>query len=134
VSPRRNLWLGATALSVVVGLIGSFFGAQAVARNDAQRSQQAFQVSAMDITSTLKLAIEREQDLAMGAGAFFVGNPNATQAEFHQWTQAFGAFERFPEVLGLAEVAFVPASDLIAFEKRAVADPSGPLSGTCQAF
>jgi diguanylate cyclase (GGDEF)-like protein len=36
--------------------------------------------------------------------------------------------------LGLAEVAFVPASDLIAFEKRAVADPSGPLSanGTFQ--
>jgi len=90
--------------------------------------------SAAGIASTLNLAIQHEQDLAVSAGAFVVGNPDATQAEFAQWTDSVRAFVRYPELQGIAELEMVPASQLSAFAARAEADPSGPLGpgGTFQ--
>ena len=131
---RRHIWLAAAAALVVIGGVGSMLAAQAVARSEGQRSRQAFIASSMEIASTLKLAIQHEQDLVVTAGAFVVRSPNASQAEFLQWTSSVRAFERYPEVLGIAELAMVPASQLNAFAARAVIDPTGPLAadGTFQ--
>ncbi|MGP0107416.1 MAG: EAL domain-containing protein [Acidimicrobiales bacterium] len=126
-SSRRYLWLTAATLLVLLGAIGSALGAWVVARSDGQRSHQAFVTSAAGIASTLNLAIQHEQDLAVSAGAFVVGNPDATQAEFAQWTDSVRAFVRYPELQGIAELEMVPASQLSAFAARAEADPSGPL-------
>jgi diguanylate cyclase (GGDEF)-like protein len=133
-SPRRHVWLGVAALLVVVGTFGSVFAAHELARNDAQTSRQAFVTSSTEIASTLKLAIQHEQDLAVGAGAFFADNPDASQADFVQWTSSVRAFQRYPELETIAEVTIVPASQLNAFAARAVADPPGPLAanGTFQ--
>ena len=124
----------AATLLVLLGAIGSALGAWVVARSDGQRSHQAFVTSAAGIASTLNLAIQHEQDLAVSAGAFVVGNPDATQAEFAQWTDSVRAFVRYPELQGIAELEMVPASQLSAFAARAEADPSGPLGpgGTFQ--
>jgi len=126
--------LTAATLLVLLGAIGSALGAWVVARSDGQRSHQAFVTSAAGIASTLNLAIQHEQDLAVSAGAFVVGNPDATQAEFAQWTDSVRAFVRYPELQGIAELEMVPASQLSAFAARAEADPSGPLGpgGTFQ--
>jgi diguanylate cyclase (GGDEF)-like protein len=131
---RLHIWLTAAVLLIVIGTIGSVLGAQAVARSEGQRSRQAFVTSSMEIASTLQLAIQHEEDLVVTAGALVVRNPNASQAVFLQWTSSVRAFERYPEVLTIAELAMVPASQLSAFAARAVVDPTGPLAvdGTFQ--
>jgi diguanylate cyclase (GGDEF)-like protein len=127
-NPRRNVWLAAAAALVVVGTVGSVFGARAVGRNDGQKSREAFVASSTEIASTLKLAIQHEQDLAVSAESFFADEPDASQAEFLQWTSTAQAFERYPELQAIAEVTIVPASELSAFAAREEADAPGLLT------
>jgi diguanylate cyclase (GGDEF)-like protein len=133
-SSRRFVWSGAAALLVLVGSVGSILGANAVAQNDSDISRQGLVASSTEIASTLKLAIQHEQDLAVSSGGFLVGNPNATQAQFLQWIVSVHAFAHYPELLTIAEVTLVPASQLSAFAAHEVAQPSGPLApnGTFQ--
>lgn len=130
----RRAWLAAAAVLIVIGIIGSIVAAQAVARSEGQRSRQAFIASSMGIASTLKLALQHEQDLVVSAGAFVVSDPSTSQAQLLQWTNSIRAFERYPEVLGIAVLLMVPAAQLDAFEARALLDPTGPLAanGTFQ--
>ena len=132
-SPRRNLWLGLAALLIVIGSLGSFLAARAVARNNGAKSHDEFVDSSREIASILKLAIQHEQDLALNAGAFFVGNPDATEAQFHQWTTSLHLFERYPELSGIGEIVMMPAAQLSAFAAHSEADPAGQLTnGTFQ--
>ena len=112
---------------VALGSMGSVFAAVAVGHNDAQKSHQALVTSSTAIASTLKLAIQHEQDLATAAVAFFVENPNGTRSAFQEWTTSVGAFERYPEVLGIVEVKMVSASQLPVFAAQAQVDPVGTL-------
>jgi len=131
---RRHLWSVAAACMVVVGSIGSLFAGNIVARNDAQTARQLFVTSSGEIASTLKLAIQHEQDLVVNAGAFFVSRPDSTQREFYHWMTSSRTFARYPELTGIAEVVVVPASQLRAFEARAISNPAGTLgaNGTFQ--
>jgi diguanylate cyclase (GGDEF)-like protein len=126
-SSGRRFWLVAAAALVVIGSIGSILAARAVSRTEDERSRQGFIASSMEIASTLQLALQHEQDLVITMGAFVDRNPGASQAQFAQWTNAVRALERYPEVLGVAELVLVPASQLDAFAARAMADPTGPL-------
>jgi len=134
VRPRRTRWLVAAVVLVAFGVLNSILGAHAVARSDTQRSRQAATTSAIEMASTLQLALRREQDLAASAGAIAIMDPSMTQAQFVQWVTAFNLFARYPEILGIAKVDLVPAADLGAFAARALADPVGTLSadGTFQ--
>jgi len=130
--PRRNAWLAAAAALVAVGSIGSVLAAGAVAQSDGQRSRQAFASSSSDVASTLKLALQHEEDLVVSAGAFLTANPNATQADFLQWTSSVRAFERYPELQAIAELVVVPASQLSAFVARFEPASSLDASGSFQ--
>jgi diguanylate cyclase (GGDEF)-like protein len=134
VSPRWRTWLAISISIVLVGSIGTVLGAQGMARNDVQKAHQAAITTSLEIASNLTMAIQHEQDLAVSAGAFVVGNPDASQAEFLQWTNSIHAFDRYPELQGIAEMELVPASQLNAFAARAEADPAGNLGpgGTLQ--
>ena len=126
-SMRARLWLTVAVVIVLVGALGSIWASSVVARNDAQTSRQNFRATVLEIASTLKLAIQHEQDLVVNAGAFFVQSPRATQTDFRRWMAASETFERYPELTGIAEVVVVPAAQLAAFEARALADPAGTL-------
>ena len=115
---RGHLWLAAAACLVVVGSIGSVIASNDEARNDAQTSRQLLVTSSQEIASTLKLAIQHEQDLVVTTSAFFVRTPDATQAEFNLWMSTTRTFTRYPELMGIAEVVVVPSSRLRAFETR----------------
>jgi diguanylate cyclase (GGDEF)-like protein len=115
------------ALLVVGGVVGTGLAARSVARTDAEKSGQAFGQASDQIASTLRLAIGQEQDLVVSAAVFDLENPDATSADFKRWTDQEGAFQRNPELSGIATIAFVPRSRLPAFEIRAKADPVGPL-------
>jgi diguanylate cyclase (GGDEF)-like protein len=133
-NPRRRIWLAVAGLLVAVGALGSVMAARTVTQNDAQKARQTFTATSTQIASTLKLTIEHEQDLSVDAGAFFVGNPNPSGSEFSQWIGSVRAFQRYPELQGLAEIVMVSAAQLPAFAARAVTDPAGPLAsdGTFQ--
>jgi diguanylate cyclase (GGDEF)-like protein len=117
-----------TALLLLVGAVGSILAASTVTQNAAQRSHQHLTTSSTEIAATLNLAIEREQDLAVGSGAFVAGNPNASQADFLNWVSLDGAFQRYSDLQGIAYLQLVPADQLTAFAAREVLDPVGPLA------
>jgi diguanylate cyclase (GGDEF)-like protein len=88
--------------------------------------------SSLGIASTLELAIQREQDLAVSTGAYLIDNPGATEGEFSNWVTTSRIFTRFPEITGLAEVVLVPDAGLPAFAAGAqtsgqpfVVEPAG---------
>jgi diguanylate cyclase (GGDEF)-like protein len=126
--------LATAAALVVVGTLGSVLAAHTVSQNGAQRSRQNLTTSSTEIAATLKLAIQHEQDLAVSAGGFFAEIPDASEADFLQWTSSVRAFERYPELRSIGVLELVPAAALSQFAARAVADPAGPLAadGTFQ--
>jgi hypothetical protein len=127
---RRWTWVLLAVLLFVVGSCGSVIGARTVAQNDHRVSQQTFSESSANIAGTLRLALQREQDLSVSARSFFIDHSDPTQAEFLQWIQSMSAFERYPELMGLAELKLVPASGLNGFvASKAIESSTGQASG-----
>ena len=50
------------------------------------------------MASALKLAIQREEELAVSASTFFAGNAKASPAEFARWVKWARTLRRFPEL------------------------------------
>ena len=124
---RRGIWGALTAALVLGGILASVLGARAVARTDSERARLGFHLSSNEIASTLKLAIQHEEDLVVAASAFAAGNPKVSPTEFDRWAQSVQALQRYPELDNIGLVALVPAARLPAFEKRIAAEPVQPL-------
>jgi diguanylate cyclase (GGDEF)-like protein len=103
---------------VAAGTVASILGARSVSHSDTTKARQASKQTSADIASTLKLAIQHEEDFAIGASTFFAGNPKATPAEFEAWARYGDGFHRYPELAKLSLVTLVRASDLPAFEAK----------------
>ncbi len=116
-----------TILLVLGGTIASVLGARAVARTEADKSRLAFHLTSAEIASTLKLAIQHEEDLVISTSAYVTRNPNGSAADFDRWAESARAMQRYPELLNIGLVALVPASHLKAFEAHLAADPVRPL-------
>ncbi len=132
---HRHLWIVVVAAVLVVGgATGSIVAASAIARNNSVKSSQAFRSSSAEIASTLQLAIQHEQDLAVSVGGFIIGNPSASNSQFAQWVRSVNAMARYPELLAIGQSMLVPAAGLPAFAARESTDPAGPLAanGTYQ--
>ena len=126
---RQPAWLmGVAVLVASGGIAGAVLAASSVARNDATASQREFERSSAEVASTLQLAIQHEQDLTVSASGFFLGTPDASNAEFIQWANTVHALDRYPELQGFGHAVLVPSAQLAAFSVRAMADPVGPLS------
>ncbi|HEV7529361.1 MAG TPA: EAL domain-containing protein [Solirubrobacteraceae bacterium] len=141
VEGRKAVWVAVAVLCVVLGSVGSVLAAHAVARSDAKNAGQAFPRTSTGIArtssgivSTLKQAIQREEDLVIGASTFFAGHPKASAAEFATWVKWSQALRRYPELEKLGLVALVRAPELTAFEAQLAghaakpARPRAPLS------
>jgi diguanylate cyclase (GGDEF)-like protein len=115
VKTRRHFLIAMVMVLFTLGTIGSVFAARQVARADSKTSRQDFVATAANIASTLRLALQHEQDLTVSAGAFFASDPNATQSAFGEWTTSVRAFARYPELLTISELRMVPAAQLGAF-------------------
>lgn len=131
---RKGVWASITALLVLTGALASVLGARAVARSDADQGRLAFHLASAEIASTLKLAIQHEEDLVVSASAFITGNPNATPADFDRWTESVHAMQRYPELQNMGLVALVGASHLAAFESHLAANPVRPLGPSSAGF
>jgi diguanylate cyclase (GGDEF)-like protein len=124
---RTSIWAATTALLVIVGIVASVLGAKAVARSDADKARLSFHLASAEIASTLKLAIEHEEDLVVSASAFVTEKPNASAAEFDRWAESVHAMQRYKELQDIGLVTMVPANRLAAFQARMAAHPLHPL-------
>jgi diguanylate cyclase (GGDEF)-like protein len=125
---RRTIWMLLATGLLIGGVSASFLGATAVAREDLRDARQGLLSRSTAIASTLTLAISHEEDLAVSAGAFYADDQNATDADFSRWATSERAFERYPELLGVAVVKLVPEAQLAAFAAHEKVDSSGKLS------
>ncbi len=114
------------ALVAIAGGLASVLGARALARSDADKARLAFHLAAAETASTLKLAIQHEEDLVIDVSAFVAANPSASPADFDRWVESVQAMRRYPELQDIGVVALVPASRVKAFEARLAAEPVRP--------
>ena len=105
----RGAWAAVAALCVVLGAIASVFGARAVARNDTSSTRTTFEQSSRAIATTVKLAIQRQEELTVAASTYFAANPKATPAEFARWVAWARTQHRYPELDALALLPAPPA-------------------------
>jgi len=115
------------ALLLLAGVLGSVIGARAVARANANQARLAFHLSSAEIASTLRLALQHEEDLVISASGFVTGSPAASAADFDRWAESVDAMQRYPELQDFGLVTLVPASQMAAFEARIAANPIRPL-------
>ena len=114
-SRRLRMWSVVALAVLLIGVVSSVAAAELVAASAADRSRRDFKASAAEVTSTLGLAIQREEDLIISARGFVVGSPHASDASFVRWSESVQALERHPELLGLGQSVVVPSSQLAAF-------------------
>ncbi len=88
------------------------------ARKQARRDSRSTSASD-EIASTLKLAIQHEEDLVVSASAFVTGNPGASAAGFDRWAEAVHAMQRYPELQNIGLVELVPAVASDGHSRRA---------------
>jgi diguanylate cyclase (GGDEF)-like protein len=128
---RKGLAGVVALLCVVAGCIASLLGAQALARNDASEARSSSQQGSAAVASALKLAIQREEELAVSAGTFFAGNPNASPAEFARWVRWARTLRRFPELDNLGLVVVIRKPQLAALQARIAGRPlTAPPAGS----
>ena len=123
---RKAVWAAVAVLCVVVGTIAGLLGAHAVARTDARNERKAFPQTTASIASTLKLAIQREEELGISASTFFAGNPKASAAELGRWVHWAHTLRRYPELQSLGLAALVRAPELAAFDARIAGHATKP--------
>ncbi len=124
---HRRVWLAVAALLGFAGVGGSVYAFGSV-RGAYERSHQALVSSSVEVAAALRLAIQHEQDLIVSTESFIVGNPSPSQSQFTQWANEVGVLKRYPELLGLAVVRYVPAPQLAAYAERASTDGSTSFS------
>jgi diguanylate cyclase (GGDEF)-like protein len=112
---RKNVWTAVAILCLAAGIVGSVLGAHAVARHDSAKARNAFAQTSAGIASSLKLAVQREEDLVVSASTFYTGNPKASHSEFEKWANWAHMLRHYPELDGLRLVMLVRAPELAAF-------------------
>ncbi len=117
------------AVFIAVGAASTMFAFSGV-RVAAARSHKNFASSSVGIAATLQLAIQHEQDLIVSTESFVIGDPDPTQAEFTQWARDVNALKRYPELLGLVVMRYVPAAQLGAYAKAESVGRSTPFTVT----
>ncbi|MGH2904819.1 MAG: EAL domain-containing protein [Solirubrobacteraceae bacterium] len=108
---RWGAWAAVAALCVLLGAVASVLGARAVARNDTSSTRAAFAHSSKAIATTVKLAVQRQEELTVAASTYFSANPKATPVEFAKWVTWARTQRRYPELdaLGVLPGPSAPA-------------------------
>jgi diguanylate cyclase (GGDEF)-like protein len=127
---RHRLWLGVAVLIFLAGTVASLLAAHFTAKSSNDRSRHAFEASATQVTSTLQLAIQHEQDLVVNASSYIHSNPTVSNTTFLDWTSSVSILSRYPELVALGSVVLVPtpsraASCLPHFALSRVVGPPG---------
>ena len=125
---HRDAAIVVTVLMFGAGLLAAVVGARAVAHSDSVKARLSFNLASDEIASTLRLAIQQEEDLVVSASAFAASNPRVSPREFDMWATSVRALQRYPELQDIGLIVLVPARGLAAFRARMLASPILPAS------
>jgi diguanylate cyclase (GGDEF)-like protein len=120
-SKRHHVWVSAVLACMLLagGVLGSRAAAVSVARHNSDHSREALVLTSVEVASTMRQAIKREEDLAVSATGFFHVNAFPTSEQFLAWADTVQAMVRYPELLGWGEVVIVTPAQLPAFRAAA---------------
>ena len=124
---HRRVWLAVAALLAFTGVGGSVYAFGSV-RGASERSHKALVSSSVEVAAALRLAIQHEQDLIVSTESFIIGNPTRRSRNSPSGPPTWGSSHRYPELLGLVVVQYVPAAQLAAYAERASTDSSAPFT------
>lgn len=119
----RAVRVAVALVCVAAGVAASVIAASTVARNDTDSARHSFQQGSAAVASALKLAVQRQEELAVSASTYFAHNPHTTAAEFDRWVGWARTAQRFPELDDLGLVALVHTTELPAFATRVGTHP-----------
>jgi diguanylate cyclase (GGDEF)-like protein len=123
---RLPLWAYVAAALIVVGSLGSFVGARAVASAADARGQRAFLSDTQAIGATLEISIQHEQDLIVNTESFFIGDDHASEAQFLVWAKSVHVLRRFSDVNELGIIQYVALADLPAYTRMRSGQQGSP--------
>ena len=101
----------AAILCVLAGVAGAVLLARTRARDDAAAAHRTFERSSAQLTNSVRLALEKQEGLAVGAGAFWSSHPRASAAELDEWARAGHILRRYPGLEQVGFVALVPVPE-----------------------
>jgi diguanylate cyclase (GGDEF)-like protein len=115
---HRARWAAAGLALAAAGIAGSLVGAREVAHSDARDARAAFAQTATQIGSTLKLAIEQQEEITAAAGALFAAAPHPTRQELQAWATWMRAGQLHPALDRLAFVGLSPVAPTTVLRTR----------------
>src|SRR5690606_5151741 len=118
------IWLLIALAVAGGGITVSAIAAHKLAGDDELAAEQAFERAASEITNVLSGQIQRQADLVVNTGAMYAADPDLTSADLESWFRTIDAGERHPELIAVAAMRTVPASDVAAFTDRLRRDPA----------
>ncbi|HTY97235.1 MAG TPA: bifunctional diguanylate cyclase/phosphodiesterase [Solirubrobacteraceae bacterium] len=116
-------------LCVVAGLAATVLLARERADNDATAARRSFDRSSGELANTVRLAIQQQEGLAVGAGAFWSSHPRASGAELDEWARAGHILRRYPGLDQVGFVALVPVAEPAPQATKAAATATTSTAG-----
>jgi diguanylate cyclase (GGDEF)-like protein len=118
---RRAAWLVVAVAVVLAGGVGTFVGTRAEARAEHEKSVQQRDVAATEIAQRLTIALAREADLVVSAGATVRVAADGGPGPLAAWARSVRAFDRYPELTGMGFARYVTAANLPAYAASVLA-------------
>jgi diguanylate cyclase (GGDEF)-like protein len=122
---RRWPITGFVALFLIGALLSTILSTR-IARADEDKSIKAFSAVSAEVTSSLQLGTQHEDDLLLAGDAYLASNPGVSESAFRRWSADLDTRSRYPELLGLNNAVIVRESNLISFSKWADTHPWSP--------
>jgi diguanylate cyclase (GGDEF)-like protein len=110
----RSRWAAAAACLLLTSVVGSSVAAHSEAEHHTAAAHAEFRSSASDIAAHLRLTLERQRDLAIGAAAQLASDPAHVTVTFGGWSRNVAVLDRYPEVQAMGIILPVTASALPA--------------------
>jgi diguanylate cyclase (GGDEF)-like protein len=110
--------VGLAVLCLLVGTFASVLGAHSIAHSNATQARDSFRQASAGVTSTVKLALQHEEEVLSGAGTYFAANPITTRKEFAAWTRWARTLRNHPDLQSLGLLTLVHTPELSEFEAR----------------
>ena len=121
-TPRSRIWIVASLLVLVVGLVASIAGSVTWNASEVRRAHGQLGTTADATADALRSTLLRYGDLVQGVGSFVqAGTVNSQQ--FNEYVTNVGYFRgQYPGVLGVGEIESVTRSQLPSFVSLVRAD------------
>jgi diguanylate cyclase (GGDEF)-like protein len=120
---RRRLWITASMVLLVVGIVGSTVGGILWASYQRTQTAQSFHTTASTVAASLRSSVNRDLDFQAVLESMIASTPGLTNRQLAPWLKALDVPKRYPGTLGFGFFEPISAAQLPAFLSTVQADP-----------